>query len=173
MMQLPFQIPIPLSASPIESVNLLPILMGFAMVLSMKFQPSSATVQNPQQKIMMRIMPIFFSVICFNMASGLNLYILTSTLLGIAQNYIVHISDINVVVAPHKKAGGKKYDNFYTQAQARKRETAKEARRKKRPHYQRVPTATAKPAAARNNDPTMRPALEGRRRQGDVNRCDR
>ncbi len=134
MMELPFNIPIPLSPNPISSVNLLPILMGFAMVLSMKFQPSSATVQNPQQKIMMRIMPIFFSVICYNMASGLNLYILTSTLLGIAQNYIVHISDIDVDVAPKKKAGAKKYGNFYTAAQARKREAAKEMRRKKRPH---------------------------------------
>jgi len=132
LMRLPFEIPMPFSPNPIDSFNVLPILMGVAMVLSMKLQPGSATVQNPQQKIMMRIMPVFFAFICYNMASGLNLYILTSTVLGIAQNYIVHISDIDVDVAPKKKAA-KKYGSFYTAAQARKRETAKEARRQKRP----------------------------------------
>jgi membrane protein insertase Oxa1/YidC/SpoIIIJ len=67
------------------------------------------------------------------MASGLNLYILTSTLLGIVQNYFVHVSDEELKAksgsAPKKKARPK---HFYAAAQARKREMAREERRGKK-----------------------------------------
>lgn len=129
LMEFGFQIPVPFME--IDSLNVLPILMGVAMVISMKVTPTAA-VQNAQQKMLMTIMPIFFALICYNMAAGLNLYILTSTILGIAQNWVVHITDINVDVTPKKKAGAKKYSNFYAAAQARKREMAKDARREKR-----------------------------------------
>lgn len=130
---LPFAIPIPLMANGIQTFNLLPFLMGGAMVMSTKLMPTSGPVQNPQQKMMMTLMPIFFSAICYNMASGLNLYILTSTVLGIVQNYFVHVSDEELKAKPggtaKKKARPK---HFYAAAQARKREMAREERRGKK-----------------------------------------
>ncbi len=134
--KLPAGIPLPFMGE-IDSLNVLPFLMAIAMVLSMKYSPSAATAEiNPQQKVMMRIMPVFFSLICYNMSAGLNLYILTSTLLGVAQNYAVHFIDMDVDVEKKKKTPANvkrgKPRNFYAAAQQRKREMAKEARRNKK-----------------------------------------
>lgn len=142
-MKLPFEIPFPFMQQPIDSLNILPILMGAAMVVSTKLMPTSGPVQNPQQKMMMTLMPVMFSVFCYNVASGLNLYILTSTLLGIAQNYVIHVSDINVDVKKkeRKKAPGKK-QHFYNAAIAKKKEMAKEARRDKMGKKTRAESST-------------------------------
>ncbi|MCF6283786.1 MAG: membrane protein insertase YidC [Candidatus Hydrogenedentes bacterium] len=141
---LPFAIPIPFMENGINTLNLLPILMGLAMVASTKLMPTSGPVQNPQQKMIMTFMPVMFSVICYNMASGLNLYILTSTVLGIVQNHFIHVGDDEVAPkagtpgkSPKSGKSGKsgkksKPKHFYAAAQARKRETAKEQRREKK-----------------------------------------
>ena len=97
--------------------------------------PTSGPVQNPQQKMIMTLMPIFFSAICYNMAAGLNLYILTSTLLGILQNYFVHVSDEEVRSKPGKEKLQKlkrRKKHFYAAAQEKKREMAREVRREKK-----------------------------------------
>ncbi|MBI2433191.1 MAG: membrane protein insertase YidC [Candidatus Hydrogenedentes bacterium] len=127
-----FTIPIPFSSTGINSLNLLPLLMGVAMIMSTELMPSSGAVQNQQQKIIMKVVPIVFSLACYNMASGLNLYILVSTLLGIVQNYFVHVSDVDVQkkVKPSRPASRSK--NFYTAALARKRQMTREAKREKR-----------------------------------------
>ena len=134
--ELPYVIPFPFSAAGITHLNLLPILMGAAMVMSQKLTPASGAAQNPQQKMMMTMMPAVFCVICYNMASGLNLYILVSTLLGIAQNYLVHVSDVDVEPKKPKKAASRPR-HFYTAAQARKRQLAKEIRRDKKTKQRR------------------------------------
>ena len=74
-------------------------------------------------------MPFIFSVFMYNLASGLNLYILVSTLLGIAQNFV--IQGANVSVEPVKKRTPRKARHFYDAAQAKKREMAREIRREK------------------------------------------
>lgn len=112
------------------NINVLPVLMGLSMVLSQKMTPMSGPVQNQQQKMMMIFMPIFFSFICYNMASGLNLYILTSTLLGMVQQKLTTVGDIEL--KPKKKRTVFKRQHFYTAAQARKRLAAKEARKEKK-----------------------------------------
>jgi len=134
LMKLPFSIPMIFFT--FDAINVLPILMAFAMMASMWLTPQPAAAINPQQQMMMRIMPVFFSVLCYNMSSGLNLYILTSTLLGIAQNALIQRMDIDVDVKkqPAKRtltAQGKP-KHFYNAAQAKKREMAKEARKEKR-----------------------------------------
>lgn len=133
LLHLPFTVPMPFTANGIDTFNLLPFLMGGAMVMSTKLMPTSGPVQNSQQKMMMTLMPIFFSAICYNMASGLNLYILTSTLLGIVQNYFVRVSDEELKAKPgaalKKKARPK---HFYAAAQARKKEMAREERKGKK-----------------------------------------
>ena len=102
--------------------------------------PASGPVQNPQQKMIMTFMPVFFGVICYNMASGLNLYILTSTLLGIAQNYFVRVSDEEVKSKPGKAKVQKlkqRRKHFYLAAQDKKREMAREERREKKKRHSR------------------------------------
>ena len=64
-----------------EYFNILPLLMIVAMVLSFKLSPTGA-MQTQQQKIMMTIMPVFFGLISYQFSAGLNLYVLTSTVLG-------------------------------------------------------------------------------------------
>jgi len=135
----PFSIPVPFTNG-IDSFNLLPILMALSMIASQKIMPASGPVQNPQQKMIMTMMPIFFGVICYNMASGLNLYILTSTLLGIAQNYFVRVSDEEVKSKPGKAKVQKlkqRRKHFYAAAQDKKREMAREERREKKKRHSR------------------------------------
>ena len=129
LLMLPFKIPIPFSDLPLESLNLLPILMAAAMVVSQKLMPMSGPAQNKQQKMLMTFMPVFFAVITYNMASGLNLYILVSTLLGIAQNRI--IQGIDVDVEPVKRKKPAKPRHFYDVARSRQREMNKEIRKQK------------------------------------------
>ena len=109
-----------------EYVNVLPILMALSMVVSQKVTPTTGPATNPQQKLMMNIMPVFFSFICYNMASGLNLYILTSTVLGMLQQQFVHVRQVEL---QPKKTPPKK-QHFYTAAMARKRQAKKDSKRK-------------------------------------------
>ena len=63
---------------------ILPVAMGFAMYLSTAMMPQPAGVDPSQQK-MMRWMPIFMAAFFFDLSAGLNLYILTSSLVGAGQ----------------------------------------------------------------------------------------
>jgi YidC/Oxa1 family membrane protein insertase len=68
----------------------LPITVGVSMYLVSKMTP--VTAADPQQAQMMKIMPIMFagSFIVFPFSSGLALYILTSSLVGILQQWYLN-----------------------------------------------------------------------------------
>ncbi len=137
-LKLPFAIPIPFSSAPLEWLNLLPVLMALAMVASQKLMPMSGPAQTPQQKTMMTIMPVFFSLITYNMAAGLNLYILVSTLLGIAQNYVIRGIPMDAESVKPKKPA--KPRHFYDVVRAKQREINKEVRKnKQRSRYRKNP----------------------------------
>jgi len=76
----------------ITSFNLLPIAVGVLMYVQQKLMPmaSGAAAANPQaqqqQKMMMRIMPIFLGVVLYSAPSGLCLYITTSSLVRLVEN---------------------------------------------------------------------------------------
>lgn len=131
----PFMANLPLVGNSLTCLNLFPLLMGVAIFISMKTQPSAA-IQNPQQKMMMNIMPMMMVVFCYPLAAGLSLYILTSTVLGIAQN-----AALRVTPAPEKpelvkpdNTKKKRKQHFYAKAQERKRQMKKEQdRNKKKP----------------------------------------
>jgi YidC/Oxa1 family membrane protein insertase len=123
----PFLADVPFIGQHMQYLNVLPILCAIAMIVSTKLMPMSGPVQNPQQKMMMTIMPVFFSVICYSFASGLNLYILTSTILGIAQNRLIRVSETDV---PEKKPVKKKR-HWYAAAQAKRRQSAKDMKEAK------------------------------------------
>lgn len=127
---LPFAIPIPFSTQGIDAINLLPILGAVAILFSQELMPTSGPTQTPQQKMMMRIMPVIFTLFMYNLAAGLNLYFLVSSLIGIAQNMVIQRVKIEPKpVAPKKPAARRRH--FYDEAQARKRELAREMRREK------------------------------------------
>jgi YidC/Oxa1 family membrane protein insertase len=68
----------------------LPVVVGLSMYLVSKMTPM--TTSDPQQAQMMKIMPIMFagSFIIFPFSSGLALYILTSSLVGIVQQWYLN-----------------------------------------------------------------------------------
>jgi YidC/Oxa1 family membrane protein insertase len=85
---------------------ILPVLMGASMYLVSKMTPMTAT--DPQQQMMMKIMPISMAAIFMisPISSGLAVYILTSSVVGIAQQW--YLNRTHPLPAPVKAARGKK-----------------------------------------------------------------
>jgi YidC/Oxa1 family membrane protein insertase len=71
-------------------VRLLPILMGASMVAQQKLTPS--TMDPAQARMMLIVMPVMFTVMFYQFASGLVLYWFVSTLLGIGQQMLTNRS---------------------------------------------------------------------------------
>ena len=84
----------------------LPVVVGVTMYLVSKMTPMTTT--DPQQAQMMKIMPISFAVmfVVFPFSSGLALYILTSSLVGILQQW--YLNRTHPLPAPAKLARAKK-----------------------------------------------------------------
>jgi YidC/Oxa1 family membrane protein insertase len=59
----------------------LPVLMAIAMFFQQKLTP----ISDPQQAKILKWMPLIFAIFMIALPSGLALYILISTLFGIAQ----------------------------------------------------------------------------------------
>jgi YidC/Oxa1 family membrane protein insertase len=64
--------------------NLLPLLMGGAMLWQSHLTPPSPGM-DPTQAKLMRYLPLIFLVFLYNYSGGLALYMTASTLLGILQ----------------------------------------------------------------------------------------
>ena len=109
----------PLLGWKIESLNLLPLLMGFAFYLQQQLMPSQANAStNPQmaqqQKMMKIMMPLLFPLMFYTAPSGVNLYIMASTFAGVIEQYVIrkHIrekeqAESEGLVAATSKTGGK------------------------------------------------------------------
>jgi YidC/Oxa1 family membrane protein insertase len=69
-------------------INLLPLLVIVAMVVQQKMTPVPGGQSEAQQK-MMQYMPIIFGFLFYSMPSGLTVYFLISTVLGLVQQYFV------------------------------------------------------------------------------------
>jgi YidC/Oxa1 family membrane protein insertase len=84
----------------------LPILMGLSMYVAMKMTPMTST--DPQQQMMMKFMPIgmagMFMFVPY--PSGLAVYILTSSLVGMGQQW--YLNKTHPLPAPAKPVRGKK-----------------------------------------------------------------
>jgi len=103
----------------IESLNLLPLMMGVAFYLQQKLMPTQGNAStNPQmaqqQKMMMIMMPLLFPLMLYNAPSGVNLYIMSSTFAGVIEQYVIrkHIrekdeQEAQGLVAVTSKTGGK------------------------------------------------------------------
>lgn len=79
---LPFTIPIYG-----QYVNVLPVIMALSTILQQKLSGTTST--NPQQKMMMYMMPIMFFFMFNQFPSGLNLYYTLFNLLTVAQQKLI------------------------------------------------------------------------------------
>jgi YidC/Oxa1 family membrane protein insertase len=70
-------------------LNLLPLLVIVAMLAQQKMTPIPGGGQNEVQQKMMQYMPIIFGFLFYSMPSGLTVYFLISTVLGLVQQYFV------------------------------------------------------------------------------------
>jgi YidC/Oxa1 family membrane protein insertase len=84
----------------------LPIIMGLSMYLVSKMTPMTST--DPQQQMMMKIMPVTMAGIFMisPISSGLAVYILTSSMVGIGQQW--WLNRTHPVTVPVKAVKGKK-----------------------------------------------------------------
>jgi len=148
LFQMPFLTGLPLFGDALSNFNVLPFLIGGSMLLSMRLTPTSGPMQSPEQKMVMNLMPIIFAAFSYPFSAGLNLYVLTSTVLGIVQNWLVRstriggppIAPLTPILADGAESDGrkstqekvaapavrrKKPQHFYDRAQQRKRELAR------------------------------------------------
>ncbi|MBL9150564.1 MAG: YidC/Oxa1 family insertase periplasmic-domain containing protein [Phycisphaerae bacterium] len=112
-----FSQPINLWLFSLTSINLLPLLMGFVFFLQQKYMspptPNMTPEQEQQQKIMKVMMVLMFPIMLYKAPSGLTLYILTSTCIGIWESRMVkkHIDQYGIA-GPAKGDGTKKQDRL-------------------------------------------------------------
>src|SRR5438093_393712 len=87
---------------------ILPVLMGASMYIVSKMTPMTAT--DPQQQMMMKIMPISMAAIFMisPISSGLAVYILTSSVVGIVQQWYLNRTHPLPAQVPVKATRGKK-----------------------------------------------------------------
>lgn len=67
---------------------ILPIAMAGLMYLSTKMTPQTSV--DPSQQRMMTFMPLMMAVFFFNLSSGLNLYMFTSNVVAVGQQYYLN-----------------------------------------------------------------------------------
>lgn len=84
---------------------ILPILMAVAMYYTTKMTPQ--TVTDPAQQKMMTLMPLAFALFFFWYSSGLVLYIFTSSLVGVAQQWYLNRADPLPSRSPYKNKPAK------------------------------------------------------------------
>lgn len=87
---IPFKHAIDLWFFKINAFNLLPILVAVVQYFSFKYtpRPPATSPEQEQQQKMMQWMTLIFPLLFYKMPSGLNLYYLTSTGLGILEGKI-------------------------------------------------------------------------------------
>ncbi len=86
-------------------VNLLPVLMGITMWLSMRMSPQPSG--DGSQKTIFLMMTLLFPVICYPMASALTLYMTIQNLLTMLQTWLTKDEpDVEVIAPAPKKVKG-------------------------------------------------------------------
>jgi YidC/Oxa1 family membrane protein insertase len=100
----------------ITGLNVLPILMSVVFFVQQKYMspppsPSMTREQIQQQKIMKVMMVVLFPVMLYSAPSGLTLYMVTSSLIGIVEGHYIrkHITQLDLA-PPKPKEPGKPRD---------------------------------------------------------------
>ena len=90
-----------------DAFNLLPILMVVLWIGQQKVMPKPATMneQQAQMQKMMMWMPIMFGFFLYNYASGLSLYMITTSAFGIVESTVIRrVWPIDETEQPKKKS---------------------------------------------------------------------
>lgn len=102
---------------PIASINVLPIILGVVFFIQQKYlTPPSTTPLTPeqeqQQKIMKWMMVFMFPLMMYNAPSGLALYFIVNSSLGILESRYIraHVAKLDLLKPPEK--GPKKRSGF-------------------------------------------------------------
>ena len=145
-----FPHPISLIFFHVSAINFLPLAMIVVSYINAKYfmpQPAAATKEQASQQKMMQYMSLFFPLMFYAFPSGLNLYYLTSTSLGIVESKIIrrHIREQEereknagptIVDAPAKKKSPAPAEprkkGFLQRMQERAEELARQAERQKK-----------------------------------------
>ena len=72
----------------------LPVLLGISMFFQQKLTPTAGV--DPAKQAMMKFIPLMFTVFMIFLPAGLNIYILVSTLWGVAQQYWIQKSVVTL-----------------------------------------------------------------------------
>lgn len=72
-----------------DPLHVLPLVMGGSMFLLQWISMRSLATPNPQMKMMMWMMPIMFTFMFWNFASGLNLYYATANIATLPQQFLI------------------------------------------------------------------------------------
>jgi len=75
--------------SGIVAFNLLPLVMVVLWILHQRSMPKPTDPQQLQMYKIMAIMPVMFGLLLYNYASGLSLYMITSSALGILEQKVI------------------------------------------------------------------------------------
>ncbi len=73
----------------VHSLNVLPLIMVVLWVVHQRSMPTPTDPQQAKMQRMMTFMPVVFGLLLYNYASGLSLYMITSSLLGIVEQRII------------------------------------------------------------------------------------
>ncbi|HWB18756.1 MAG TPA: membrane protein insertase YidC [Phycisphaerales bacterium] len=137
---------IPLIGTHITSINLLPILMAVVFFIQQQYltPPTAATMtpeQQSQQKIMKWMMVFLFPLMMFKAPSGLTLYIMTSSIIGILESRYVraHIAELDKNPPPDRSSRFKPkdrqshaYASILERLEAKRREAAERSYKKRK-----------------------------------------
>jgi YidC/Oxa1 family membrane protein insertase len=89
-----------------DPIGVFPLVLGLTMWLQQKFNPNTMT--DPTQQMMIKVMPLFFTVIMFTLPAGLVVYILVNNILSIAQQWVIHRQHDDTKKTPAGAATGSK-----------------------------------------------------------------
>ncbi|MCP4496188.1 MAG: membrane protein insertase YidC, partial [Phycisphaeraceae bacterium] len=141
-----FGTPVDIYITKLTGINVLPLLMGFIFFVQQKYMspppsPNMTDEQKQQQKIMKVMMVVLFPVMLFQAPSGLTLYILTSSSIGIIEGRRIRklVDQMDLTAKPvaktAKKTGVGKTKDRMARMYAEKLEEAKakQARKTKGP----------------------------------------
>jgi YidC/Oxa1 family membrane protein insertase len=120
----------------LTSINLLPLLMGLVFWVQQQYMspqmPNQTEEQIAQQKMMKWMMVLLFPLMMYTVPSGLTLYILTSTCIGIIEGRIIkkQVDAMDLSKPPEKKKRkqdllGRMYEQALERAQQREQEKKK------------------------------------------------
>ncbi|MEM9296637.1 MAG: membrane protein insertase YidC, partial [Planctomycetota bacterium] len=136
-----------------SSINILPLLMGVTFYINMKFtSPPPANDQQAQQQKIMKVITLLFPFFLYSAPSGLTLYIMTSTLAGIVDSYLVrkHVKkqeEAGTLLQKKTRKPGGIMDRLSKIAEAKRAqlEAMQEAAAAQQGAKGRKPSATAQP----------------------------